>query len=73
MARSAGIPADYALFDNIGQRLGEVVADEAQVWEADLIVMGTHGRRGVSQTLLGSGAEQDVPNCPGTGAQHPRQ
>ena len=58
VARSAGIPADTHLVEASGQRLGEVVADEAQVWEADLIVMGTHGRRGVSQTLLGSGAEQ---------------
>ncbi|HSV84905.1 MAG TPA: universal stress protein [Ramlibacter sp.] len=64
VARSAGIPADSRLVEAPGQRLGEVVADEAQVWEADLIVVGTHGRRGVSRTLLGSGAEQVIRLAP---------
>ena len=64
VARSAGIPADSRLLEAPGQRLGEVVADEAQVWEADLIVVGTHGRRGVGRTLLGSGAEQVIRMAP---------
>ena len=33
-----------------------------QRWRADLIVMGTHGRRGVNRLLLGSSAELVVRN-----------
>ena len=36
---------------------GEAVAEESTVWDADLVVVGTHGRRGLSRVLLGSGAE----------------
>ncbi|MBC5783486.1 universal stress protein [Ramlibacter sp. USB13] len=58
MAKAAGVPADTKLMDSPGARLGEDIADEARSWEADLVVVGTHGRRGVSRALLGSGAEQ---------------
>jgi nucleotide-binding universal stress UspA family protein len=34
------------------------VADEAADWGADLVVNGTHGRRGLGRLLLGRGAEQ---------------
>jgi nucleotide-binding universal stress UspA family protein len=44
--------------------LPEVVADEARRWQADLIVVGTHGRRGVGRMLLGSGAEQVIRMAP---------
>ena len=64
MARSAGVPADTKLIEVPGGRLGEVVADEARSWEADLVVVGTHGRRGVSRVLLGSGAEQVIRLAP---------
>jgi nucleotide-binding universal stress UspA family protein len=52
-----GIPVDTRLDDRFGERLGTVVANEAQEWKADLVVTGTHGRRGVSRMLLGSDAE----------------
>lgn len=64
MAQSAGVPADTKLVEAPGARLGEVVADEARSWEADLIVTGTHGRRGVGRVLLGSGAEQVLRLAP---------
>ena len=40
---------------------GEVIADLAEHLRADLIVMGTHGRRGIERALLGSVA-QEVAN-----------
>lgn len=59
-AQQAQVPVDIRLVDQPGPRLGETVADEAARWGADLIVVGTHGRRGVGRVLLGSGAEQIV-------------
>jgi nucleotide-binding universal stress UspA family protein len=64
MAQAEGVPCDSALHDNFGERLPEVVADEARRWKADLIVVGTHGRRGVGRILLGSGAEQIIRMAP---------
>jgi len=34
--------------DSAGLRLGEAVADEARMWNADLVVVGSHGRSGVT-------------------------
>jgi nucleotide-binding universal stress UspA family protein len=64
IAKSSGLPADARLVEVPGRRLGDVVADEAGSWEADLIVVGTHGRRGVGRVLLGSGAEQVIRLAP---------
>lgn len=58
MAKAGGVPADTKLVETAGRRLGEIVADEARSWEADLVTVGTHGRRGMGRILLGSGAEQ---------------
>lgn len=38
-------------------RIAEKIIDEAKAWPADLLVIGTHGRRGFSHLLLGSVAE----------------
>ncbi|XUW90467.1 universal stress protein [Burkholderia sp. M6-3] len=35
-----------------------VIVKEADHWRADLVVMGTHGRRGLSHWLLGSVASR---------------
>lgn len=64
IAKSAGVEADNMLYDKFGERLGEVVADAAKSWNADLIVVGTHGRRGVGRMLMGSGAEQVIRLAP---------
>ena len=63
-AQAKNVPADTRLVDQPGQRLGQTVADEAALWGADLIVVGTHGRRGVGRVLLGSGAEQIIRMAP---------
>jgi nucleotide-binding universal stress UspA family protein len=63
-SQAANVPADTRLIDTPGQRLGQTVADEASSWKADLIVLGTHGRRGVGRVLLGSGAEQIIRMAP---------
>jgi nucleotide-binding universal stress UspA family protein len=58
-ANAAGIAAETGLIeiDTLGHRIPERIAADADAWQADLIVIGTHGRRGLSHLLLGSVAE----------------
>ena len=58
-AREAGIEAETRLIEmeTPGQRVAKVIAEHAREWPADLIVIGTHGRRGIDHFLLGSVAE----------------
>jgi nucleotide-binding universal stress UspA family protein len=44
-------------FGAVVRRVADVIVDEAARWPADLIVIGTHGRRGLSKLMLGSVAE----------------
>lgn len=60
MVKAAGVEVDQILVDQPGQRLGETVSEAARSWDADLIVVGTHGRRGFSRMFMGSGAEQVI-------------
>lgn len=61
---AAGVSADRRVVEAPGRRLGDVVADEVKAWEADLVVIGTHGRHGLQRLLLGSGAEQVLRLAP---------
>lgn len=61
---AAGIPVDVALRDTFEGRVCDLVVDEAARWPADLIVIGTHGRRGPGRLLLGSDAEQILRLAP---------
>ena len=40
------------------------IVDEAHEWEADLIVVGSHGRTGLTRLLLGSVAQAIVAHAP---------
>jgi nucleotide-binding universal stress UspA family protein len=57
-AERAGIEAETVLFTSIAGRVSELVAEQARAWNAELIVIGTHGRHGAGRVLLGSDAEQ---------------
>ena len=54
----AGIPVDDLMLDSFDGRLCDLVVKAIGAWAADLVVIGTHGRRGVGRLLLGSDAEQ---------------
>ena len=56
-ARAAGVRPETALVEDFGGRVADAIVKQARRWRADLIVMGTHGRRGVQRVLLGSDAE----------------
>ena len=59
VARGAGIPVETRLIeiDTLGHRIPEMIAADAEAWPADLIVICTHGRKGLSHLFLGSVAE----------------
>jgi nucleotide-binding universal stress UspA family protein len=57
---SLGIPCEAILAESHNQRTSEVIVTHAALRNADLIVMGTHGRRGVRRALLGSDAAEVV-------------
>ncbi|MDP9927982.1 universal stress protein [Variovorax paradoxus] len=63
-AEHAGVRTETLLFSSLAGRLCDLVAEQAKAWNADLIVIGTHGRRGVGRALLGSGAEQILRLAP---------
>jgi nucleotide-binding universal stress UspA family protein len=50
------------------EKIGAYAADEivaaAENWRADLIVLGTHGRRGLERLLMGSDAELVLRQSP---------
>lgn len=57
-AESQGIKAESVLLESIGSPAADLIVAQAAEWPADLIVMGTHGRRGLLRVALGSDAEQ---------------
>ncbi|MEJ2362834.1 MAG: universal stress protein [Gammaproteobacteria bacterium] len=61
-AQDRGIKPESKLvtIETPGMRVGEVIAQEAVDAKADLIVMGTHGRRGISRVFMGSVADTVV-------------
>lgn len=62
--RQSGTEAETALLEASGERIASVIESEARHWLADLIVIGTHGRSGLSRLLLGSVAEDLVRGAP---------
>lgn len=63
VARAKGVRPESNLRESAGVRVSEVITGQAKRWRADLIVMGTHGRRGVNRMLMGSDAELVVRNA----------
>lgn len=60
------VVADGTVVAAEGRRVAEVIVATAEERDADLIVMGTHGHRGLSRVFLGSVADgvirsSDVP------------
>ena len=56
IAQRLGVQAETAIIgeDAVDDRVAMVLVEEARRWKAELIVLGTHGRRGINHLLMGS-------------------
>jgi nucleotide-binding universal stress UspA family protein len=59
-AKAAGLDMKQVLADARGRTIADAILAEARKAKADAIVIGTHGRRGLSRVLMGSDAEAVV-------------
>lgn len=64
LAASLQVPAQTRLRDLNGGRVADAITEEAREAGCDLIVIGTHGRRGIRRALLGSDAEAVLRQSP---------
>lgn len=58
------VRADSVIVENVSGRAADTIIDMAKDWRTDLIVMGTHGRRGVNRLVFGSDAELVIRTAP---------
>ena len=58
------LECECLLLESHGERAAEVIVAHAKAWPADLIVMGTHGRRGIGRLVLGSDAADVIRSAP---------
>lgn len=63
-ARKRDVDAEPVFIEAIGCPAAEIIIEQARLWPADLIVMGTHGRRGLRRLLMGSDAELVLRKSP---------
>jgi nucleotide-binding universal stress UspA family protein len=59
LAQAEGVAVESGIIENTEHsvRIPEKIIQDASTWHADLLVIGTHGRRGFSHFMLGSVAE----------------
>jgi nucleotide-binding universal stress UspA family protein len=62
--RKHGIEVEAVLLETVGRRVADLIIKQAKKWRADVIVLGTHGRRGLSRVVMGSDAELVVREAP---------
>jgi len=55
---AAEVRVDTLCVECFARRTSDVIVEQAAAWPADIIVLGTHGRRGAGRWMLGSDAEQ---------------
>lgn len=64
LARKQVADVESELIETIGRRAADTIVDVAKQWQAELIVMGTHGRRGLRRLVVGSDAEAVLRTSP---------
>lgn len=63
-ARDHGVACVDRMIENPAGRVADAILDEVRASGCDLILMGTHGRRGFGHLLLGSDAERVLRESP---------
>jgi nucleotide-binding universal stress UspA family protein len=63
-AKKANVHATSSMHETMTGPAADQIVRQAKKWKADLIVMGTHGRKGLRRLVLGSDAEQVVRQAP---------
>ena len=64
-AINAGLSPESGLLGKFeSEEIADVILQEAKEWAADVIVMATHGRRGVAHMILGSVTEGVIRASP---------
>jgi nucleotide-binding universal stress UspA family protein len=62
LAQQEGLEIEIELAETMSNKVADVIVNRAKTWQADLVVLGTHGHRGINHFLLGSDAETVVRN-----------
>jgi nucleotide-binding universal stress UspA family protein len=62
--RKQNVPFESSSVATVGGSVAELIVKQAKKWKADLIVLGTHGRRGITHMVMGSDAEGVVREAP---------
>jgi nucleotide-binding universal stress UspA family protein len=64
VAQRAGMTCEQQLIETLGGRAADEIVKQARQWRAELIVLGTHGRRGIKRLAMGSDAELVLRQAP---------
>ena len=56
--------AECVLIESHRERVASRIIAQAREWPADLIIMGSHGRRGLARVVMGSEAEEVFRESP---------
>ena len=64
LAAEAGVPCEGVLREVTAERTADAIVEECRKRGCDLIVMGTHGRRGFNRLAMGSDAELVIRHAP---------
>ena len=59
-ANDVGEKVEVEVIESVGGRPSTYIVNHAGSWQADIIVMGTHGLRGITRLVMGSDAENVV-------------
>ena len=63
-ARKHGVKVQTSLIESLGGHAARAIIEEAKTHHASLIVLGTHGRKGMKRVVMGSDAEEVLRNSP---------